>query len=73
MYAQYVEAHGFRVQIGAGGEDALRRARESRPAAIVMDLSMPHLDGLEATRRLKRDLVTRHIPVIACTGHVADR
>jgi CheY-like chemotaxis protein len=48
-------------------------AHEAHPAAIVMDLSMPHVDGWEATRRLKRDPLTRDIPVIACTGRVADR
>ena len=73
MYAKYLAARGFRVATGADGEQALILAQQSHPAAIVMDLSMPHVDGCEATRRLKRDPLTRDIPVIACTGRVADR
>jgi two-component system, cell cycle response regulator DivK len=72
MYAKYLRARGFRVATGADGEQALILAHQSRPAAIVMDLSMPHVDGCEATRRLKRDPLTRDIAVIACTGRVAD-
>jgi CheY-like chemotaxis protein len=73
MYARYLAARGFRVVTGADGEQALILAHESHPAAIVMDLSMPHVDGCEATRRLRRDPRTQDIPVIACTGRLADR
>jgi len=73
MYANYLAASGFRVETGADGEQAVLLAHQSHPAAIVMDLSMPHVDGCEATRRLKRDPLTRDIAVIACTGRVADR
>jgi two-component system cell cycle response regulator DivK len=54
----------------ANGEEAVALAARERPDVILMDLSMPKLDGWEATRRLKRDPRTRHIPVIAFTGHV---
>ncbi len=69
MYATYFLARGFRVQTAGDGETGFQYAVESRPDVIVMDLSMPRLDGWEATRRLKADGRTRHIPVIACTGH----
>jgi CheY-like chemotaxis protein len=69
MYATYFLAQGYRVQTASDGDMAFRYAVESRPDAIVMDLSMPRVDGWEATRRLKMDARTRGIPVIACTGH----
>jgi two-component system cell cycle response regulator DivK len=69
MYATYFLAKGYRVQTAGDGDLAFRYAVESRPDAIVMDLSMPRVDGWEATRRLKADARTRHIPIIACTGH----
>jgi two-component system, cell cycle response regulator DivK len=72
MYARYVSSHGFRVATAADGVLALSAAQALRPDVIVMDLSLPHLDGLEAARRLKRDPRTHHIPVIACTGRVSN-
>ena len=70
MYGRYLTARGFPVLLATHGGEAVELARQTRPDAIVMDLSMPHVDGWEATRRLKRDPSTRNIPVIACTGHV---
>jgi len=70
MYARYLSSRGFHVEAAADGRRALAIARDSQPDLIVMDLSLPHLDGWEATRRLKHDSSTRHIPVIACTAHV---
>jgi CheY-like chemotaxis protein len=69
MYAQYLTFKGYRVAEAGDGHDALAKAGALRPDVIVMDLSMPGLDGWEATRRLKADSTTRHIPVIALTGH----
>ena len=69
MYARFLEFTGFRSTTAANGEEALAKAFEMRPDAIVMDLSLPGLDGWEATRRLKQDARTRHIPVVAVTGH----
>jgi CheY-like chemotaxis protein len=69
MYAEYLEFAGFRVQIATNGQEALDRAFADRPDLIVMDLSLPVLDGWEATRRLKADPRTKSIPVIALTGH----
>jgi two-component system cell cycle response regulator DivK len=70
MYGRYLTARGFPVLLATHGGEAVELARQTRPDAIVMDLWMPHVDGWEATRRLKRDPSTRNIPVIACTGHV---
>jgi CheY-like chemotaxis protein len=69
MYLQYLSFAGYRVAEAVDGEDALDKARGLLPDVIVMDLSLPRLDGWEATRRLKKDPLTAAIPVIALTGH----
>lgn len=69
LYAQYLAFAGFRVAEAVDGLDALGKAAALLPDVIIMDLSLPRLDGWEATRRLKKDPATRHIPVIALTGH----
>jgi CheY-like chemotaxis protein/signal transduction histidine kinase len=53
------------------GEHGLERARRELPALILMDLSLPRIDGWEATRRLKGDPATKHIPVVALTAHAS--
>jgi CheY-like chemotaxis protein len=69
MYGQYFEFSGFRVAEAANGAEAVEKALELAPQIILMDLSMPGMDGWEATRRLKADSRTRNIPIIALTGH----
>ena len=69
MYTQYLAFTGYRVAEAVDGEDAIAKARALLPDVIVMDLSLPRLDGWEATRRLKQDPLTSAIPVIALTGH----
>lgn len=69
MYAEYLRFCGFRVAEARNGNEALDQAFELRPSLILMDLSLPGMDGWEATRQLKADDRTRHIPVIALTGH----
>ena len=69
MYTQFLRFHGYRVAEAVDGIDALAKAAALGPDLIVMDLSLPRLDGWEATRRLKKDPATRHIPVVALTGH----
>lgn len=69
MYTQFLEFSGLRVAEAQNGLEALERAFALLPDLIVMDLSLPGLDGWEATRRLKADARTRAIPVIALTGH----
>jgi len=72
MYAQYLAFRGFRVAEAADGHEALQKAMELLPDLVVMDLSLPGLDGWEATRRLKCDSRTKAIPVVALTGHALD-
>lgn len=69
MYGAYLEYTGFTVMQAANGIEALRHAVELRPDIILMDLSLPVMDGREATRRLKADPRTAGIPVVALTGH----
>jgi CheY-like chemotaxis protein len=69
MYGEYLEYCGFEVIDAANGVEAIERAVEDRPDIILMDLSLPVMDGWEATRRLKADARTRHIPIVALTGH----
>lgn len=69
MYAESLLVAGFRVAEASTGVEALERARTLAPDVILMDLSLPGLDGWEATRRLKADARTRDIPIVALTGH----
>lgn len=75
IYRLILEHHGFEVILADRGDEAVKIAREKLPHLILMDISLPIMDGLEATRILKGDGVTRHIPIIALTAHalVADR
>lgn len=67
--AEYLGFHGYRVATAEDGEEALAKAFELIPDMILMDLSLPRLDGWAATRRLKDDPRTRTIPIVALTGH----
>ena len=69
IFAEYLEFRGFRVATAADGLEALDKAFELLPDVILMDLSLPGLDGWEATKRLKGDDRTRAIPIIALTAH----
>ncbi len=69
MYAEYFAFSGFGVVEASNGAEAVQKAIDLTPQVILMDLSMPGVDGWEATRRLKADRRTRDIPVIALTGH----
>jgi len=69
MYAEFLVFSGFRVIQAANGREALDQAFANRPDIIIMDLSLPEMDGWEATRRLKADRRTQTIPVVALTGH----
>jgi two-component system cell cycle response regulator DivK len=60
---------GYDVAFAMDGAEGIRMAAELKPDLILMDLSLPVLDGWEATRRLKAAPETRHIPVIALTSH----
>ena len=69
IYRIILAHHGHSVIQAWDGEAGVRMAREHQPELILMDLSMPLIDGLEATRRLKADPATAAIPVIALTAH----
>ena len=69
MYAAYLQFSGYRVAEATNGIEALEQANELMPDIILMDLALPKMDGWEATRRLKMSDKTRHIPIVALTGH----
>ena len=69
MYVEYLQFQGFRVEEAVNGEEAVKLAQLHMPDVIVMDLSLPVMDGWEATRRVKSDPKTKDIRVIALTGH----
>ncbi len=60
---------GFQVILAANGEEGISRAAEDSPDLILMDLSLPGIDGWEATRQIKADDKTALIPIIALTAH----
>jgi len=60
---------GFAVVVAMDGEQGVAMAKAQQPDLVIMDLSLPVLDGWEATRRLKTMPETRHIPVVALTAH----
>lgn len=68
LLAQLLEDE-YRLEFADDGIAALERAAQARPDLILMDLSLPRMDGWEATRRLKADRELARIPVIALTAH----
>jgi CheY-like chemotaxis protein len=69
MLSRRLQRKGFEVAIATDGQQGLDLARAQPPDLILMDMSLPVVDGWEATRRLKADDATRAIPVIALTAH----
>jgi CheY-like chemotaxis protein len=67
--ARHLRRKGFEVLLAVDGRQGVEAARKSAPDLILMDMSLPVLDGWEATRQLKAAPETRHIPVIALTAH----
>ena len=72
MYSQYLQFAGLRVAEAANGKEALSKTAELMPDLIVMDLSLPGVDGWQATRMIKQDPKTRDILVLALTGHALE-
>jgi len=69
MLSRRLKKRGYEVSIAVDGAEGLEKARSDRPELILMDMSLPVIDGWEATRTLKADAATRSIPVIALTAH----
>jgi CheY-like chemotaxis protein len=72
MYAEFLRYSGFDVVEASNGAEAIEKATSMLPDIIVMDLSLPVLDGWEATRRLRQVPSTHDIPILALTGHALD-
>ena len=70
LIADLLAANGYRPIEARDGEEGIALARQEKPDLILMDLSLPRLDGWEATRRLKADAELKDIPVVALTAHV---
>jgi CheY-like chemotaxis protein len=69
MLSRRLERKGFKVILAIDGQSGVETAQQHSPDLILMDMSLPILDGWEATRRLKSDSNTAHIPIIALTAH----
>jgi two-component system cell cycle response regulator DivK len=69
MYRDYLGQCGFRTVDAHNGHQALEKAQEFQPHAVVTDLAVPGMDGFEFCRALQRSASTRSIPVLAVTGH----
>ncbi|HEY7895951.1 MAG TPA: response regulator [Gemmatimonadaceae bacterium] len=69
VYSTILQHFGYRVMEAFNGEEGIAKARTEQPDLILMDISIPVIDGWEATQVLKRDPTTRRIPIIALTAH----
>jgi two-component system cell cycle response regulator DivK len=69
MLSRRLERKGYQILIAMDGAMGIEVARQKSPDLILMDMSLPVVDGWEATRQLKADPALRHIPVIALTAH----
>src|ERR1051326_8866270 len=72
MMRQLLEMAGHTVVEATDGEQAVRVALKEKPTIILMDLSLPKLDGLEATREIRRHKGFRHVPILAISAHDGD-
>ena len=69
MLSRRLQRRGYEVLVAVDGRQGVEIARAERPSLILMDMSLPELDGWEATRQIKADPATQAIPVIALTAH----
>lgn len=69
LYAEYLRVSGYEVAVAGNGREAVADVTALMPDLVLMDLSLPGLDGWEASRRIKADPRTRHVPIVALTGH----
>ncbi len=69
MMRRLLEMAGYHVLEASDGEQAVQMALDARPALILMDLSLPKLDGLSATREIRKKRVLRKVPIVAVSAH----
>jgi two-component system cell cycle response regulator DivK len=69
MYGMYLQHEGFRWAEAVNGHDAITQTQLEKPSLILMDATMPRMDGWEAVRILKQDALTKDIPLIMLTAH----
>lgn len=69
MMRRLLEMAGYQVLEASDGEQAVKMALDARPALILMDLSLPKLDGLSATREIRKQRVLRNVPIVAVSAH----
>lgn len=69
MLSRRLTRRGYQIVIAVDGQQGVDLAASEQPALVLMDMSLPVIDGWEATRRIKASDTTRHIPVIALTAH----
>jgi CheY-like chemotaxis protein len=69
MLSRRLQRRGYQVVLALDGQSGVEMTQSQAPDLVLMDMSLPVLDGWEAARRLKADATTRHIPVIALTAH----
>jgi len=69
MLSRRLVRNGYEIVIAVDGQEGVDKALSEKPNLILMDMSLPVIDGWEATRRVKADPATRSIPVIALTAH----
>ena len=72
MLTRRLERYGYEIEISVNGEDALKRTEEYSPDIILMDMSLPVIDGWQATRLLKEKENTKNIPIIGLSAHARD-
>ena len=72
MLSRRLERKGYQIVIAVDGQQGVEMAGSEAPDLILMDMSLPIMDGWEATRRIKAEETTKHLPVIALTAHAMD-
>ena len=71
MLTRRLQKHGYEVTTATNGQEALDMIRREAPDVILLDMSLPVMDGWAAVRELRADAAIRHVPVIALTAHAA--
>ncbi len=72
MLSRRLQRRGFEVLIAVDGEAGIRMAESEQPDLILMDMSLPLIDGWDATRQIRSNPVTQQIPILALTAHAMD-